>query len=580
MITGDYECAINDPDISLSISVKIRGFVNDLFRHDVGFYGKIRIEDAGLGIPISPYMYDKKSDCNKVAGITHRFGRKMPQDTASQAEFYKFAVGFIKRYVPQLVPEDVPSFEEWLESTNHSGERKKQLYEARSEVLYTVKSMCNSKSFIKDEGYGEMKNPRIINSPSDHFKAIIQPLQKAADKRMFTDPVMSKWFIKGTDPSQWVKRMEDTFGGQPVINTDFKSFECHHRGPFAKVIWFWQMHMFRNLFISRAHKNMICRVILGTNVNKMGNLSATIDETLMSGVPWTSSANAILNLTMNAYFAMKVLHPQDSVGSLVRHAADFRALFEGDDGLFENVGQTEQQAKDLGVLLTFSRAPDYSTAKFCSMVVPRGETTLSYDFKKAMINFTILPVKYAGARESICNALIRAKALSYRHMYGHSPIVGELACKLLELTRGVDVSCVLDVLDDRKKEILKAAMTERTPEGKHTYHIRPNVSWAARCNYELVFGISPEEQLDIERQIRESEGPALKLNIQGFFDRQQIDMSLAYQFDTPGEEYFPLRANAYVRSVIENDLKGTGRYRCERVDRGFDPCAVPPGYGG
>lgn len=553
--------------------------MDDLFRGDVGFYGPVSINDKNLGIPISPYMYAKKSDCNKIAGIVHRFGRSMPDRNALQDKYHRFAIGFIDQYVPKLTRDDVPSFDEWLQYSTYSKHRKDSLRETRDEMSHVTRDMCNSKSFIKDEGYGEMKNPRIINSPSDYFKVIIQPLQKAADEKMFHDPVMSKWFIKGTDPRTWVERMENTFGGAKVINTDFRSFECHHRGVFAKVIWHWQMHMYRNLFVSRAHKNLIHKLILGTNVNKMGNVSATIDETLMSGVAWTSSGNAVLNLTINCFLALEEMFPDLEPEELVAKAHLFIGLFEGDDGVFINVGQRDERAKELGVLLTFKKTQDYSTAEFCSMVVPRGETALSYDFRKAIQNFSILPVKYAGANDSVCKALVRAKAMSYKYMYGSSPIVGELALKLLEMTSGIDVSGVLDVLDDRKRIIV-----DKFLEGVHSskgalLRERPVISWAARCNYAEVFGISPEQQLVLEAQIRGSKGPVLSLDISQFYDRQQLEMSMLYQSTEPGPAYYPLQANAFVRSIVSDGLKGTTRVRCARVDKAFEPCALPPGYG-
>jgi hypothetical protein len=497
----------------------------------------------------------------------------MPEAQENQQRFYEYARKFIRAYVPQLTRLDILNFDEWLARTPYSQARKDYLANVRDELTHADKKICDSKSFIKDESYGEPKNPRLINSPSDESKTILGPLQKAMDEKMFHDPIMSRWFIKGTDPRTWIDRMEETFHSEKVINTDFSSFECHHRGVFAKVIWFWQMHMSRNIFVSRCHKRMISRLIRGTNHSKLSKCTSDIDETLMSGVPWTSSANGILNLIINSYLAMNHKYPTQNVDFLVREALTFRGLFEGDDGLFEDVGQTEKAARDLGVKLDLIRCRDYSFASFCSMVAPRGETSLCYDFRKAFTNFTMLPAKYKDASETKCMALIRAKAMSYKYMYGNSPIVGAMAYKLLEMTKSIDYRPALDVLDERKRELVAKAADSKCAKEV------PEISAYSRHIYSAVFGISAEDQIELEETIMTANSFPIRCDLQKFYKTRDIVLSSTHCNSWPEPELYPTKPPPPIAAIIaDGALRGRTRSRCSRIDSAFDPLSIAPTY--
>lgn len=550
----------------------MKTYASDFIRPCVGAWCQIRLIDSNSLRPILPYKYNQKSLTNQLAGIIHRYGRAMPQPTVDTRKFYAYGCAFISLYVPKCTKDDVIDYDTWLRESSYSCSRKVYLDGVRHSLYCIWKKTCDSKSFVKDECYCKPKQPRLINSPSDESKVILGPLQKAMDHKMFTDPVCGKWFIKGTNPATWTERMEQAFAGRKVINTDFTSFECHHRGDFARLVWKWQEHMWGDLCLSAGHKNMIRRLIRGTNFSALNRCTSLIDETLMSGVPWTSSANAILNLLINSYSAMVALHPTYTAPQLAKAAINFNGLFEGDDGIFEDYGQSTETTKALGVVLKFDRFPDYSTAKFCSMVVPRGESALAYDFKKAFMTFTLLPASLAQCRETTCRALLRAKAMSYMHMYHSSPIVGALAYKVLDLTRSLDIRPVLHTLEERKREIIHAALQDKS------YLRKPTVSDASRIVYEQVFKISPDEQIRIEQEILNSPGPEISANISGYFSVQDLALDdHCSPFYDP--EIFPTNPPELVKQIVaDGRLKGKSRTRCLKVDNSFGYHPVHPYY--
>lgn len=462
--------------------------------------------------------------------------------------FVEFAKKMVLEHVPTLDPKEVMNFEEWLEHSSYSGNRKDQLRLERERIISGKMKWCNSKAFIKYEGYDKAdKPPRIINSPSDAVKTILGPYQASMDHAMFTK--LQRWFVKGTDPRTWVEKQEQAFGTMKVINTDFSSFECHHRGAMAYIVWFWQMHMLRDVFAAhasgkRAHKNFINKLIRGSNVNYMGKIKVKIDETLMSGVAWTSSSNGLLNWLINSFLCLNHGNETDGIDDLVRESHSFRGMFEGDDGVFEDRGQTDDEAECLGVMLVMKRYDNYEQADFCSMTFVRGEPAMAYDWRRAVRNLCLIPMQYIDSNDSKLKSLLRAKALSYSYLYHDSPIVGELAKKVLDLTRGYCCDGVLGVLEVHKRQFIAKALSERL------YHHVPNPSPAMRVAYAAKFGISPAEQLLMERQIRNS-GEEIKIDMLHWWKPEHLELALNYL--SASRE--PIKIQPFQRELFFQDSK-------------------------
>lgn len=558
MNVGDDPFVMNEQSDSLKLH--LRPFVKTHFESDSvrtigGFYSDVRVEDTAIDQPIYNYFYNTRSASNQATGVMHRFGCKMELKVTDR--FMKYAKTVIRKLKP-LEHWELISEEEWLEQSSYSEARKQQLRDAREKCNTSNVSYCNSKSFIKKESFPKPNAPRIINSPDDKIKIILGSLQASIDKSMFRQ--WKHWFVKGTDPKDWVNRMQETFGNMGVINTDFSSFECHHRGRLAELVFYWQMHMLRNVHASRAQKRFRWKLIRGTNRNKMDKLVAEIDETLMSGVAWTSSANGLLNFLINSYLCLNHGNEDLSIDELVSNLDHFKGLFEGDDGIFEDRGQRAEAAKELGLKLKFDRYPTYAGASFCSMVVFPGEQDLCYDFKKALTNFTQLPDEYRNSSELKCMALLRAKALSYKYVYGNSPIVGVLADKVLELTRSIDARGSLAVLEGPKREYAEKALLRKD----YLNPCRPTDT--TREAYARKFKISPEEQIFIENEIKAS-GKRIRVSIAHHFKPEQLLMSIRHLTDHDECTSIPVTVPPRVASALRLGINGKSCIRVAKVDK-------------
>jgi hypothetical protein len=359
---------------------------------------------------------------------------------------------------------------------------------------------------------------------------------------------MRRWFVKGTDPKTWPTRLEETFGGSRVINTDFTSFECHHRGVYAELVYFWMMHMTRRVFITRGHRRLLAKIILGRNANRFSRLSASLDQTLMSGLPWTSSANGFLNLTINAYLVVKSRHPTLTVDELVEKADGFKGVFEGDDGLYEFEDISPALIAALGVKLDLDVYSDYSRAGFCSIQVVRGQNSLCVDYRKVLGNFFELPRKYIGCSDVKAISLLRARALSYSHIAHDSPVVGALAYRMCELTKGLDISGVTGVLDDRKKEFVEKALRSRD------YMSKPNVTDSMRLAYMDAFGVTPVEQLQLEAEIMEGTLDGFHLSLSHRWNAAELDVGRRFLSEAPGRVFITDTFNPAYRDVLIRGL--------------------------
>jgi hypothetical protein len=439
---GDFFCVLNRPSSSLSITIlnnkikprlvggaAVKGRVE-------GVFSKIRVECSQLGIPVLlPYVPDTRAVESEIAAAIHRFGRHMEEAGPATGDFYLFAVGVISK-MTVVKPEDVPSFDEWLDHSDYDPGRKQMLRELRQKTIHLEQILPNSKSFIKWEGYQKVKMPRAINSPSDASKSVLGPLCHALDKNLFAMP----YFVKGKDPRTWPKLLLEAFGQSPVVETDFSSFEAHHHHLFAELVWYWMHHTLRAV-MSPLQKKLMRRMVLGTNHTKFTNIKVSCDQRLMSGSMWTSSANGLLNFLLMSYLCCRTKHPQmppKQLSDTVQR--DFVGFIEGDDGICLDVGVDQRLIDSLGIVLEFDPAQHFTDASFCGIVCDPTTLEVVTDPLKILRNFFLLPPRFQACRESRLWALLRAKSLSYKYLYCNCPIVGALCDHVLKLTRHVNVS--------------------------------------------------------------------------------------------------------------------------------------------
>jgi len=511
---GHYNVKMNVP---CQMNVKIKRRCENSFI--AGFMRGFSFVDTFYQMPVvSPFFPNVNSTTNMIASTFHRYGRAMPNVNRNRAlEFLEFSKKLIREAWPStLKPGDVPGVEEWLEKSSYGLSRQEALKSCLNDLLNGTSHdpIDTVKSFLKREEYMEPKQPRSINSFSDESKSVLGPLFKAIDaltfgktanfSREFANNRGSKFFVKGSRPDTWPKRMFDLFGREPVYNTDFSSFEAHHSGVFAKVVYYWYLHMIRDLKQSTVLKDLVAHLMLGLRNIKFKHISVEVLQRLMSGALWTSSANGVLNFCINAFVMSRGKgRTQDEMIEWVLR--EFKALFEGDDGIFA-VGDHVARVGDniyaeLGIVSEpFQKmfCADFTEAGFCSITCAMpsddGKFELVKDPYTFLRKFIFLGDECYQRGEKFCKSMYRARALSALSLYPNAPVISSLCRRICDLTSGYDVRPCQCVIDERKREFVEDAINRKL-------YRRPveDVSDMARRLVERNFGIPSENQIELEK---------------------------------------------------------------------------------
>lgn len=513
-VVGDFDICINEPSNRLYIKVKRPARVE----HIVGVYGKMLIVDRVSKRPFyPPFIPNQRHVANHVASVIHRFGCKMPRYNGDVfKDFNEFSRLLIRSFSP-VTPHELPDFEDWLLRTSYNGSRKSQLRALKYSKPGMDYSLSKSKSFIKWEGYCDAKHPRAINSPSDESKICLGPLINAIDKKTFK----AKWFVKGSDPREWPKRLLSVLGTDPVMETDFSSMESHHRDGFAKLIFYWFMHMSRTAMVRNSSRRLVAKLMLGTNSTEFRTLTAMIPQRLMSGAMWTSSANGVLNLCLLSYLIMRSRFPHLEPSQLIQlHGREFRGFVEGDDGLCAASDVNMDLITGLGLKLKFKFSSNYTEASFCGIVTSGCDGTLVTDPLKVLRNFFVIPPKYKMASDATHRQLFRAKALSYKYLYNDCPVVGPLCDKVCELTKSVDCR---KVMSETNPWLLTCVDQSQVLSSWKT---KPNVTDGSREIVARHFKFPLLDQLAIEKVIGLSLDGVFEINYSLPMSRDRVEHML------------------------------------------------------
>lgn len=520
-ITGEYRVELNEPAPSLSIEFKRRS--NDNPYTVEGFYTHVRVEQPGWNRPLlNSFVPCRKSAKNEIAACIHRFGSKnLNQRPARMRHFVDYCKHFIHA-IPNLHDSDVPEYKKWLSDSSYTGSRKEYFRRLRSTIEMINRKTYQSDSFIKLEGYEKPKQPRAINSYSDVSKTLLGPIVKAMDKKLFT----LKYFVKGTNPRDWPKKMFELFGHNPVLNTDFKSFEAHHHGQFAYIGYYYMMHMTRNLTASRELRKMIGDLIMGRNDIKFRCCNVAVDQRLMSGALWTSSMNGLLNLLLMSYMSLCAQHPNLTGQQLFEKLADFTGLVEGDDGICLDVDIPDVLKDELGLRLKWEKYKDYSSAGFCSIYCSMGSDAVMKEPLRVIRDIYLLDPKYLGLSVVKKLSLLRCKALSIAYAYPGAPIVTAVCHHILSRTRSLDVRHLVAVLDARTKENVEKALEFRWKD----LLVWPTME--DRRVAERNFKISLDEQYRIEEKFMAA-GDVVELDMLSYADDDMLDHAIAHIMEDP-----------------------------------------------
>lgn len=357
--------------------------------------------------------------------------------------------------------------------------------------------LVESDSFIKYEGYAKPKMARGINSYTDESKTLFGPVFQAIDKAFF----QSRFFVKGMDVTERPTLLADRFGSRPVVETDFTSFESHHRQELAEIVFYWMMHMARGLNLPSRLRRLLATAVLGCNVTKFSTLRAHVPQTLMSGALWTSSSNALLNLLVMSYLWSYHAEEGWNAEHQARYAfAHFDGLIEGDDGICSSFNVDKDLIDRLGVDLKLETVANYGLASFCGIVCPVGHKTVLYNPKKFARNFFWIPSQLENSKPKQKNAYLRAKALSYLHSFPQCPVIAPISYEICKRTSGTNIcNAVRAQFDNYKWDQISKAVKD--PSFAKT---KPVVPLYMREHMEKVFSVSINMQLEIEQSMGKS----------------------------------------------------------------------------
>lgn len=423
---------------------------------------------------------------NKLDSAATRFGIEMPTPKLG-SDVRQFADLFFQHYFPKCDSNVNVMFDEWARHSKYPEKKIKELRELSKVPFLTNKHFKNN-SFIKSEAYDDYKHPRGINAYSDTLKAVCGPIQHALDEAIYALP----WCVKHQNVEDRPRLLKDLFGDVSVCGTDFTSMEAHHRGAYAGIRQSWKSWVGSNIPGIEVYLELINWKNFGVNYSSYKGITTVVEETLMSGDSSTSSDNLVLDMVLIFYIILKTKFgdPKQHVDKI----KDIKALFEGDDGIFEQINPDPQLIIDMGIKLKIENYDNCGLASFCGIVADIEELVCVTDPKKILAGFGVLSPFYSEFGHLKKKALLRAKAMSYAVLYNNTPIIGELCQYVMRCTRSISIDPIRNRLDKYEYQGLERA--------DKVWLKKPCVGLSTRKLVHQLYNISIEKQLEIEQYFR------------------------------------------------------------------------------
>lgn len=516
---------------------------------------------------------------------------------------------FSKRKIfPRFTPleeEDILDPLSWINQVNQSETRKAELREVymklQSHNIYPEvtgderEEPTTTGSFCKDEKYNDLKAPRWINASQDEVKVIYGPIADAIMKHMCSKP----YFIKKVPVAERADAIFDLLfeENSKYVMNDYTSFEAH----FDRI----RMSIWHDFILYMCSRIRLGRLVDKFKLKEMlegllgpGMLDAFLNEILMarrtckmrgfgdvsviarrmSGEMDTSAGNGFSNFVMTQFVGWKLTnHKQD----------EFPCVIEGDDSLTRyppDVEVTDAFMAKYGWHAKIETHVNLSEASFCGLIFDPQDKISVCDVREAVLKLWTNR-RYVTASDACLKSLLRAKALSFACEYGRVPIIGPLAYRILELTKGVHVrKSIINSLEQYERErLLHAIEWHKTFK---PWQVRKPIPINTRELVQKLYGIDIEDQLNIEQRfLSYSLGP---------FSIPEIDFSavtrmsmLRYTgFDRERERTFNYNGRSRLIRNMKNlvyQLPDTVNFGCyclrkqmmlEQLDRLIDPREV------
>lgn len=467
-----------------------------------------------------------------LSGVCKRVSIKTPtSDPKTMNRFRQFVYNWLRHHsgLKPLSPDQIYTFEQWLEETPYSETRKKELEEIWN-VKYgrkpTRRELRKVKCFIKDETYPAYKFPRGIYSRSDAAKCMFGSYVASVAAQVFK----LKWFIKNIPvvdrPSAIYNRLHKINAN--YVFTDYTAYESHFTEELMNICD-GQLYDFMYSKSSAEHKaNMKLFMDIKTGKQKMTFKMFDIrqDAGRMSGEMDTSLGNGFANLMLFLFVSSEIGYDID----------DIKGYVEGDDGLFRmgEIIPTENDFAKLGMTIKIGVTKKLSEASFCGQVYDVEEGVVVTDVKEVISRLGWTNKQYVKASPQLCLELLRSRAYSLVYQYGKCPILGVLGKRLLELTDGIKVRDTIQYqMDQWDRSRYREAMVYLDKNGIEVTGVPgPNT----RMLVEKLYGITVDEQRAIEEQISHMSLGALP------FEFETIDENWRHYYENysvPQENMIP-----------------------------------------
>lgn len=503
-------------------------------------YGPRRIAQRALGLYIlgsaSP-MPDTGHWLTILYGAVYRYARQVPD--ANVRLLRKWALwqrSFLYHHVNPLT--SVMSFDEWLEKSHYSANRKQQLrdvydringdqnslYYALLEQMNVKASLVNSwmkfmslpdfhivSGFGKVETYYNLdsvyKMARGINPRGDAFMVVFGPLVSSIERAVFHNDDehpnhISKYFIKQIPVKLRGRYLYERLkrDGARYAKSDHTSFEAHMT---PKVWNNSERVLYEYMWKDVVHplvRAVFYAVMTGINVIKYKcGVRLQVVGRRMSGDPNTSLGNGYINLVAGLFNS--VMNGGD--------INDVDCVCEGDDGCFSwtKKGPTSKFYELLGFEVKFEEVDSIAEIGFCHLYFSEKEPDVAItDYRKVLLSFGWTHSKYKEtSSKEVLKGLLRAKAMSLACEYPNCPVLGPLAKKALSLTETAKPLFDADAIAKHQRLNYNPLDYEEDTLG--------SVSETSRQEVADLFGLSVAQQLEIEDHIDKAQSWDQALNI-------------------------------------------------------------------
>lgn len=430
---------------------------------------------------------DPNDPATKVAGCYKRVGRQPPRrQKLALTRIARFTRKFCHKHLTPLSSNTDSSFENFIDNTPYTRERKKYLTQLNFEDHRenTHRGVSGVKCFIKDESYSEYKHARLIMSREDTFKCRYGPLIKQIENEIYKYPAFIK-HIPVADRADYISEMLGEDG--PYYETDYTAYESQFEAKVMRAIEFVLYdYMTQYLPDHEEFMEMNYSVVGADNQISAHNVKFSV-QARMSGEMSTSLGNGFSNLMVMLFVAKS------------KGCSDVKGVVEGDDGLFTMQGPTptRNDFADLGFEIKLAKNYYINDCSFCGIVFDDVEKLVVTDPAKVIMNFGWTTRQYLHASDKKLRALLRAKSMSFLAAYPGCPIIQELAVYGIRVTRDID-----DRFLRRTIARMKISAYEKQKMYGSTNPIAIPVGDRTRILISDRYGITVDQQIAVETMLR------------------------------------------------------------------------------